>query len=459
MVSLQSKATFLNRFYQLFGFLHAKQDAGDPSQSIAAESKVTADINPLKRIYLALWRNDIKRTTQHEAIMSFFLISIIFFIPLSPSLKSILIGITTAFICFMPTYQQRFFSVLSQPVSIAALILAGIALVGCCWSVASFPQSLISAEKYFKILFIPLFAIGFTHQKTRTIGIHAFLLSALIVSILSISKHWHLLNFNTNDPGHVFHNHIVTGYMTAFAAYLSALYATRTQRMERAGYALLAALLTYQVLFVNTGRTGYIVYFILLGLLILMSFSSKRQVITLILVSTILGGVVISAPSALSTGIHRALDDWRNYKGRDKNTSIGYRLQFHQYAKSLFLSKPIIGYGTGGFKAQFKNDNPIPQRGDILYDPHSQYWFVASEFGLLGIAGLCYLFATLLIMSLRLAETKAVLFGLLISFFFANITDSFLTNTGMGYLFVMFCALCLGECIKNQPSSTVSAIS
>lgn len=395
------------------------------------------------------WGNDIKSIIQNESLMPFFLISIIFFIPISPSLKSIFIALTTGLVFFMPTYQHRFFSILSQQVSIATLILAGIAVLACCWSVTTFPHQFIAAEKYLKVIYIPLFAIGFTNKKTRAIGIHAFLLASVIVSVLSILKNWHILDYHEADPGQVFHNHIVTGYMTAFAAYLSGLYVTRTQKMERFSYMLLVALFTYQVLFVSTGRTGYIVYLILLALLLVMSFSSKRQLIALIIFSTLLGGVIIKVPSVLTTRVHQAIEDLHSYNGKNKNTSVGYRLQFQQYAKSLFISRPLIGYGTGGFKAQFKKDNPIPQFGGKLNDPHSQYWYVASEFGLLGIAGLCYFFISLLLMSFRLIEMKAVLLGLLIPFFFANNTDSFLTNTGIGYMFVMFCALCFGEFIEK----------
>lgn len=440
----------LNGLHGLIRRFFSKQFTIASAEALTSGYNTALDKIASQQTSSSSYGSQIKRNIQNESLMPFFLISIIFFIPLSPSLKSIFIGLTTGLICLMPSYQQRFFSILSQRVSLATLALAGISVLACTWSVTSFPHQFIAAEKYLKVIYIPLFAIGFANKKTRTMGIHAFLLASVIVCVLSILKNWHILEYNDTDPGQVFYNHIVTGYMTAFAAYLSGLYVTRTQNMTRVCYLLLTALFTYQVLFVGTGRTGYVVYFILLALLIVMSFSSKRQLIALIIFSTLLGGIVINVPSVLSTGIHQAIDDLHQYKVKDKNTSVGYRLQFHQYAKSLFISSPLIGYGTGGFKAQFKKDNPIPERGDRLNDPHSQYWFVASEFGLFGLAGLCYFFISLLQLSSRLIEMKPVLLGLLISFFFANITDSFLTNTGIGYMFVMFCALCLGEFIERN---------
>lgn len=393
---------------------------------------------------------DAGRKYQIEMVLPFFLAAVLFFIPISPSLKSIAVGLTTALIFLIPSYRQQVLSTLSLRVNSAALMLLFVAVLACSWSVASFHHQFFSTEKYFKLIYIPLFAIGFSNKKTRMMGIHAFLLASLIVCVLSILKNAHLFEYKTQDPGEVFNNHIVTGYMMAFAAYLSGLYATRTTQLPRVIYSLLGFLFTYQVLFVNTGRTGYIVYFILLALLLSLSFSSKRQFILLVMFAVLLAGIVIKTPSVLSTGLNQVVQDFHLYKHSDKNTSVGYRLQFHEYAKSLFLSRPMLGYGTGGFKEKYHMDNPIPVRGNKLNDPHSQYWLIASEFGVLGLAVLAVFFLALLILSFQLVDMKPVLLGLLIPFFFANITDSFLINTGIGYLFVVFCAMCLGEWIENN---------
>lgn len=392
----------------------------------------------------------IKQKIQNEELMPFFLAAIIFSIPLSPSLKSIFVAATTALIFFMPAYRYRLNYIITQQCTVAALAIVLVAIAACFWSAASYQQQFFSLEKYLKILYIPLLAVGFSNKRTRTMGIHVFLLASLIVCTFSMLKNWNLFHYKSSDPGEVFYNHIVTGYMMAFAAYLSALYVTRTERLKQFFYLLLAILFSYQVLFVNTGRTGYVVYFILLALLLCKCMSSRKRIVGALIYCTLLGTVVFSVPSVLSTRLSEAVANVKSYHHDDKNTAVGFRFQFHDYAKSLFLSSPAIGHGTGGFTTQFKLDNPVPAWGEKLNDPHSQYWLIASEFGLLGLAALCYFFISLLFVSFRLVEMKAVLLALLIPFFFANITDSFLTNTGIGYLFVMFCALCLGELIENN---------
>ena len=390
----------------------------------------------------------LKQKIQKENFLIFFFASVVFFIPLSPTLRSVSIVLTAGLALLIPACRQRLYFILSQQCSIAAIIMLCVVLLACFWSVADYHLQYTMVKKYFKLLYIPLFAVCFTSKKNRAIGIHVFLLSSLLVCLLSLFKSWNIFHYKSLDPGEIFHNHIVTGYMMAFAAYLAGFYAIRSQKLKRAAYLLLALLFSYQVVFVNTGRTGCVVYLILLLLLFIQCMSSRRLFVGLSIYTLLLGTVIITVPSSLSTGLTHAVQNLYSYKHDDKNTSVGYRLQFHQYAKSLFLSSPLIGYGTGGFKAQFRTDNPIPAWGQKLNDPHSQYWFIATEFGLIGIFSLGYFFISLLLISFRLVEMKAILLGLLIPFFFGNMSDCFLTNTGIGYLFVIFSALCLGEFIE-----------
>ncbi len=78
---------------------------------------------------------------------------------------------------------------------------------------------------------------------------------------------------------------------------------------------------------------------------------------------------------------------------------MGFRIQFHDYARSLFVKNPLLGVGTGGFKYNFIKDNPIPAWGPLLNEPHSQYWMTLSEQGLMGML---FLWAFYLLYSLFL---------------------------------------------------------
>lgn len=397
---------------------------------------------------------------QNEEITPLLLAVLIFSIPTSPTIKSVSIVLITMLICLIPAYQQRIYFVISQPFSIAAFTLVFIAYMSCFWGISDYHEELAHAEKYFKLIYLPILAAGFTNKKTRLFCIQVFLLASVFVCAISIYKKLTIdpsfippVGEEPPDAGKVFHNHIVTGYMMAFAAYLSGLFAIKNKGIKRNIYLLLSLLISFQVLFINTGRTGYVIYFILFVLLLMQCFSSKRIFWGLVIYSLIMGIVLIKVPSVLSTGMNEAIQSVRHYKIDDKNTSIGFRLQFHEYAKKLFLDSPYIGQGSAGFAAHYRIENPVPARGRPVHEPHSQYWLIASEFGMVGLLALAYLFISLLIVSSQLVEMKPVLIGLLVPFFFANLTDSFLTNTGIGYLFVLFSALCLGEYVENKFNS------
>lgn len=386
------------------------------------------------------------KLTEMNRWVPFLLVITLFVIPISPSLKSIFVILSALGLLLMPSYRRSLPLAFSQGPSIAALAFFLVAILACFWSSADYHTRLMFVEKYSKLLYLPIFAIGFCHRKIRLMGIYAFLAAMALTCILSIFK-------SEGDPGAIFHNHIVTSYMVTFAAYLCGLLAIRRQSFQRILFLLLLVLFTYQITFVNTGRTGYILYFILMTLLLIQSFSLKYILIGLLAFAALFAGLTYKS-HIMSLGMHSIVSEWNRHEQGDNETSIGTRWLFHKYAKSLFLAKPFTGQGIGGFVHAVQRDHFFPERKGLL-DPHSQYWLTAAEFGLLGLTALFCFFASLLIVAFKLKEMKPVLLGLLVSFFLANLTDSMLLYSAVGYLFIVFSALCLGEYIETRQKNTI----
>ncbi len=381
-----------------------------------------------------------------------------FFIPLGPTLKSIGVCLTLAVVLLTPMYRKNFVFMVSQPISYAAIGLFAIAVLACTWSIANHTQQFSMVEKYAKLLYIPIFAAGFCHKKTRRYGIQAFIWGLLITCLISFYQYFYVMRYlhELIDPGKVFYNHIITGYMMALAAYLAAWTSIHTHdnRKLKVLYSVLSILFSFQILFVNTGRTGYVVYFMLLILLFLQHISLKPIRYGLLFFILSLGFVIQQTNSdTLSTRLQMIITDLHHYQQGQENSSLGFRLQFHKYAKTLFLAKPLFGQGTGSFTAHFFIDNPIPQWDQPLPDPHSQYWLIASEFGLLGLLGLGCFFAVLVWASFGLHEMKNIFQAVFLPFLVANYSDALLVNSGIGYLFVAFSGLCLGEWVENKQLS------
>jgi O-antigen ligase len=381
---------------------------------------------------------------QLQEWIPFLLIATLFFIPISLTLKSICIITSTLAILLTPSYRTQLASIFSQKWNIAALIFFFIAFLACFWSSADYHLRFSFLEKYSKLLYLPILTVGFRERKTRIVSLYAFLLAITITCIASIFK-------TKGDAGEVFHNHIVTSYMMAFGAYLAALFAIQQHGVKRAVFITLTFLFTYQIIFVNTGRLGYILYATLMLLLLLQTFPLKYTISILLCVFA-LSTLSIYQKSEMSNGLHRTVSEWNNYQHGEKNSSLGERFQFHQFAKSLFLMSPFAGQGIAGFVNAVQRDHFFPERK--LADPHSQYWLVAAEFGLLGLVALFYFFGSLWAASFHLNDMRPVMIGLLVSFILANFSDSLLLYSAVGYFFIVLSALCLGELVEHPAFQT-----
>ncbi|PJD91460.1 MAG: hypothetical protein CK424_06505 [Legionella sp.] len=387
--------------------------------------------------------------------LPFCLAVLMFCIPLGPTFKSIGIILAVGVIVISPLYRQNLAFMFSQPISFAAIGLCGVTLLACIWSSASPAQEFSMVEKYAKLLYLPILAAGFCHKRTRQYGIQAFILGMMITCFISFYKYFYAIPqlHELIDPGKVFYNHIITGYMMALAAYLAAWTSIHTCKTTpfKILYGVIAILFSIQVLFVNIGRTGYVIYALLFGLLFLqhMSLKSIRYILLFFVCS--LGLLIQQTKSdTLQTRLHMILSDVHQYQGGHENSSLGFRLQFHKYAKTLFLAKPLLGQGTGSFTSNFFVDNPIPEWDQPLPDAHSQYWLIASEFGILGLIALGCFFALLIQLSYRLQEMKSIFQAILLPFLVANVSDALLVNSGIGYLFIAFTGLCLGEWVETK---------
>lgn len=393
----------------------------------------------------------------HAPIFSWVMALMLLCITLGPSAKSIAISLGLTVILVYKPYRENFSIIFTHPIFKIICFILGVSILGCIWSVADLPQQLAVIQKYSKLLFMPLIALGFIHKKTRYLGIHAYLSGMMLICCMSFYSYFFI---KTNpDPGYIFYNHIVSSYMMAFAAYLAGwLCIHANTRFLRLSYGILVLLFSLQVLALNSGRTGYFIYIILLGLFLIQHFSLKivRYSVLLFGLSFAIVFQQLHSDTFIS-GIRAIADNIHAYQSGEKDTSIGYRLQFHNYAKSLFMSKPLLGHGTGSFIPKFIHDNPVPSWLDRP-DPHSQYWHTASELGLLGLLGLILLFGFLIKISFTLQEMKPILQAVLLPFCIACFSDTMLLTSGIGYLFVTFTGLCLGEWVALRQRLVNTAV-
>ncbi|STX28680.1 O-antigen biosynthesis protein [Legionella beliardensis] len=373
-------------------------------------------------------------------------------IPISSSGKSIFASLSLVVILLSREHRTQIKEILSRSWCKAILSLVVFALIACLWTPANMQIMVFVLEKYSKLLYLPIFLVGFRNERARYLGVHAFLIAMFITACLSIGKEFNLLTTSHAYADHVFRNHIMTSMMMAFAAYLASFLFFKHKGYMRFVYGSLVALYSYQVLFINTARIGYIIYIALL-ITLLAQVLNKRQALLGLLSVAFFCSICYQLTPTVQERMTSLYSNVLHYQ-QDKNTSVGFRLQFHSYAKELFKRHPLMGGGTGSFIYYFEKEDPVPawgaryngyKLGHKLLEPHSQYWLTAAELGLIGLIIFAVLFLNLFkeVMQLRVWRFPAI--ALLILIAIGNFSDSLLFYSGSGYFFIVFMALFLSE--------------
>jgi O-antigen ligase len=389
---------------------------------------------------------------------SFFIVLTAFTIPISSTFRSIGVSLSVILLLVDPDPVRRadLKTLFKQKVVLIALAFFMFSVLACFWSTASLHEQWTVLEKYSKLVYLPFFMLAFREPRTRNMALHAFLLAMLITCVLLLLKAAGWVHYGGDDPGQMFRNHIMTGYMMVFATYVAAYFAYHASRLRhQITYGFVAFLLSYQVLFTGTGRMAYMAYALVAALWIFQIFSWRKA---LILAS--IGGVLFAGAYAINPTMqflaHQVKDDWGLYHHNKKDTSLGFRLQFHTYAYDLFKRHPWFGNGTGSFAHTFHVENPVPEwsisRAKLL-EPHSQYWMVASELGITGLALFVLLLGSLCVSCWRTPETRALGCAVLLPMLLGNFTDSLLLYSGTGYFFLLFTALSLASHPKISSTS------
>lgn len=389
-------------------------------------------------------------------------ITALFFVtPLSSSLKSVFLSLSVAIVILTPTFRQELSNLLLNKNFLSLLFLVFIAALGCFWSPASQSEKLLVLEKWSKLLYLPCLIIALKNPKNRQMAINAFI-TAMVVTCLC-SLYLKLINIIPNgkmEIDGVFRNHIMTGIMVAFAAYLAGMSFIKSKNVPRILYLLTFILTTAHILFVNESRTGYVIYLILVMLLVAQNTSAFKAIIGIASICALFAASCFISPNLMQR-VDLVYQELHNYS-QDKDTSVGFRIQFHDFATKLFQEKPLTGQGTGGFTYKFRTEDPVPAwthadfHSGRLLEPHGQYWLVAAELGMLGLLALLFFYAELAYRTYRLDTMRPIAIALFFILIFGNLTDSLLFYSGSGYFFVLFFALAFSE--KAETAQVIGSL-
>ncbi len=366
---------------------------------------------------------------------------LLFFLPISSTGKSVFLWLSTVLILMlMAIEKEKAIAAFRHPLSLLGLVLFVWIVIAMSWSSATLAEQLSSVKHYSKLLFLPLFLFAFDETKRCRWVIPGFFLALLLILLLSLLNlsgltHWYVL-----DPTAMFRNHIITSFMMAVGSFTAATYALKAPRFKGL-YALLALVFATHILFLNTGRMGYLIFFALSLVFLIQHMAKKQWFIGLIVGLLILGGVIsqsnVIQKQWIITQHHLSI-----YQKGEKETSVGLRFQFYKFASEAIAQKPLLGHGTGSYHALFNQSGHFKPDSVGCDDPHNQYLFTWFEQGLIGLLiflaflGYAFFQGTKKLPPQRRFLTQ----GLIIAFTMGSMTDSYLFYSGTGFLFCILIA-------------------
>lgn len=273
----------------------------------------------------------------------------------------------------------------ASPTAIWATALLGMFVLGMSYSSATTADLGNFAGKYAKLLLLPAIVAGLVDANWRRRALLAFLAGTVLASTLSYARFagW----ISERYASHVVQGHIHFGVIEAFAAYWFARLACE-RGPRRWLLALLAALLAFDVIYIDIARTGYVVLFALIVLLAAQRLGRK--------------GVVVGAATALALALvaftafpiarTRLEQGWQNlrqyqrieatHRGTLADNSLGLRLQFWRNTLRIIERRPLLGSGTGSLPVEYGRIAPHDLRTS---NPHNEYLNTTEQLGLVGL--------------------------------------------------------------------------
>ena len=380
----------------------------------------------------------------------YLLAACVFAIPISVSLKSIVLPVCIVANVLTVRHWRTVLETIKSPVVVTALLLLAWCLLSIGWAPPHWPETKAVIGKMLKLLSLPLFAVGFLHRRTRQYAQTAFLAAMAMTAVISLSMAVSGNIFMGGaDAGTVFNDRIMTGIFVGMGAWLAAHLALQAGGRKKWWLWAVFLICTVQIVFANTGRTGYVIY-VLLAICFSFMHLTFRQTVQFLFAFGLLATAAYWLSPTLAKTVDITIYNIMHFQQVAHSSSIGYRVGFHQFAKTLFLQHPFFGTGAGSFSWHFDQQQPMPFYSYRLFEPHSQYWLIMVEQGIIGLLLLLAWLTSLVWLMLRVRQSRAMLLFAFVSIGVSSFSDSMLLYSATGYLLSIFAAMALGEHIERR---------
>ncbi len=392
-----------------------------------------------------------------SGINSWLVVLLAFFLPISTSAVTVAAFLLIAGWFLEGEFKERLREIGTNPMCLAVFAYLGVMAIGLLWS-AHINAGYAAIEEQSKILMLPLFLTAIRHEhRWRYLG--AFIAGVTVIMCSTYLAWFGLLQYADVTPLHLTKKttHVFYNPMLAFAIYLllHQLCWGEVWGWRRWPLFALVGLMVFNM-FITEGRTGQLVFFILMALLLIQCFPKnlkKAALLTVLLLPLVfatgyLGSPVFRERIDLA---HREMDDYRN----NPRTSVGLRLLYAKNCWRIITRHPWLGVGTGDFFSAYARMNWMFSRDMPFTDnPHNQYFLTVVQLGLFGLASLLALFVVQMVQAWRLSDGwSRIRIAFSLFFLVIMIAESYLVIVETSLLFALVGAV-LGKRVENWQART-----
>eukprot|EP01098_Paradermamoeba_levis_P001691 TRINITY_DN11950_c0_g1_i1.p1 TRINITY_DN11950_c0_g1~~TRINITY_DN11950_c0_g1_i1.p1 ORF type:complete len:281 (-),score=-24.16 TRINITY_DN11950_c0_g1_i1:4-846(-) len=270
-------------------------------------------------------------------------------------------------------WHKRWFEALQYPLVQVGIAFFLLHLLGLVYTVAPWHDQAQMLKDALKFL-LPIFLISyFRTEKSVNIAFKLFFLAMTIMFVAACLKYYGGIPIGSErfSRAAVFKDHITSGFLMAFTAFLLAHYLIQYPTWRKMGIPILA-LIVFYILFMNIGRTGYVLLTVLCLLFGWQYWRYRGIALSLAALLLVMGAAY--ATSGFSERISVAVSEQAIATQKDKSLSL--RSQFLKNSLRLVAERPFLGFGTGGFASQYE---AYASTHDLVPtdNPHNQYLMFA----------------------------------------------------------------------------------
>lgn len=330
---------------------------------------------------------------------------------------------------------------LNNPAYLFAFLLFIWLFFGISYSSVPFESAFPIFAKYRKLLLLIIIIPFVVETRFRQRALLAFVTASTITLIGSYAIHFDLIpSPSQTHESPTFKSSITHSVFIGFFAFYC-LHRMADGHRYLVVWCGLFLLSVHNLFFLVPGRSGQLLFILLIWLFSLQRFNFRGTLLSLLLTTLFISLFFLYSEQA-KRFIDGALNSYAFFQNNEQllPTSMGYRLTFWKYALSLLAERPWFGFGTGGYAREYTS--LAPQTGFILENAHNEYLMIAIQLGVTGLILFLFFLIALYRHSLKLAEpTRWLAQGVLLALAINSLFNSSLLDHPEGHWFVLLIAL------------------